>query len=255
VQTTTDSNGVFILSVGKPFAGSSLTATVTDREGTTSEFSLPTVGARQSAMLQDRNDLPRRPLQPKRFAGLDQNRIGDMFPLDRHPSPCPVAEQDWSFTHVGELGLKWVRLSLDRLELSQAQSSGDYSQFSVNECQDQIVTLLAENDITILYTIVYWDKSLHTENSPDYGNEVEIQHFLDYTRLIVQHFKDRVQYFEILNEVIMWTNTTNLTVEYPVTQEASRCDRRWACQTRILHTVCVLQSDVAIIDAIAIHPM
>jgi parallel beta-helix repeat protein len=267
VQTTTDSNGVFILSVGKPFAGSSLTATVTDREGTTSEFSLPTVGARQSAMLQDRNDLPRRPLQTKRFVGLDQNRIGDMFPLDRHPSPCPVAEQDWSFTHVGELGLKWVRLSLDRLELSQAQSSGDYSQFSVNECQDQIVTLLAENDITILYTIVYWDKSLHTENSPDYGNEVEIQHFLDYTRLIVQHFKDRVQYFEILNEAVHYVDLADYLnlirrVVPVIREEAPEAKIVVGGATDLRHQYSrdylfgVLQSDVMpLVDAIAIHPM
>jgi hypothetical protein len=205
-SVTADQDGRFALSTGSPLRGPGLTATATDTEGSTSTFSAPTSGERLIVALQEGNSHPKTYLQPGRPVELAPNLIGDTFPLDRHPQPCPRAEEDWSFTHVDNLGLTWVRLSLDRIELETARSAGDYSQFEVNACQDEIVSLLADNDVTILYTIVYWDEELHAENYPDYGQEEEIQHFLDYTRLIVSHFRGRIQYYEILNEAVVFVD-------------------------------------------------
>jgi Periplasmic copper-binding protein (NosD)/Glycosyl hydrolase family 1 len=263
---TANQNGAFSLNTGSPFTGPVLTATATGLDGSTSAFSAPTSGTRQFAILQEGDDLPKARLVTKRLGELADNRIGDMFPLD--PISCPEPdEQNWSLAHVGFLGLKWVRLSLDRFELDQARSMDDYSQFEINECQDEIVTLLAENDITILYTIVYWDETLHAENYPDYGNEEEVQRFLDYTRLIVRHFKDRIQYYEILNEAVHFVDLADyvnlIHRVVPVIREedpevkivvGGATDLRNAYSSEYLFGV--LRSDVMpLVDGIAIHPM
>jgi len=203
-QVVSDSGGGFTFNKGSAFNGPYLTATVSNSQGYTSPFTAPISGAYKVEALQTDNNHPKIRIQTGKFGELADNRIGDMFPLDRHPTPCPPADEDWSFTHVSLLGLKWVRLSLDRLEFEQAKDMGNYSQFEINQCQDEVLTLLAENGITIMYTIVYWDAEVNAENYPDYRNEDEVQRFLDYTRMIVRHFKGRVQYYEILNEALFY---------------------------------------------------
>jgi hypothetical protein len=200
---TANQNGAFSLNTGSPFTGPILTATATGPDGSTSAFSAPTSGTRQFAILQEGDDLPKARLVSKRLGELANNRIGDLFPLDRHPLPCPPWDQDWSFTHVRDLGLKWVRTSVDVMDYNQAQSLGLYSQPKINACQDEIVSALAANDVTIMHVIVFWDESLHVgENYPRYRKEEEIQPYLDYARLVVRHFKGRIQYYEILNEPV-----------------------------------------------------
>jgi hypothetical protein len=266
-QVVADSNGNFTFKKGTAFTKAHVTLTTTDTEGNTSAFSTPIMGKKLSPNLQTGNKSLKTGIVPRKFGGLADNRIGDTFPLDRYPSPCPPANEDWSFTHVGNLGLKWVRLSLDRLELDQARSMEDYSQFEINECQDEIVSLLAENDITILYTLVYWDENLHTENYPDYKNEEEIKRFLDYTRLIVRHFKGRIQYYEILNEALVYVEAADYVKlihrVIPVIREedpeakivvGGATDLRHDYSREYLFNV--LRSDIMpLVDAIAVHSM
>lgn len=266
-QAIADTNGIFIFEKGAAFTNAHITMTTTDTEGNTSTFSTPTIGTKLSLNLQAGNKLPKAGIVTGRFGELADNRIGDMFPLDRYPTPCPPADGDWSFTHVGNLGLKWVRLSLDRLELEQARGMGDYSQFEINECQDEIVALLAENDITILYTLVYWDENLHAENYPDYKNEEEVQSFLDYTRLIVRHFKGRIQYYEILNEALVYVEAAdyvNLShrVIPVIHEEDPEAKIVVGGATDLRHDYSreyffdILRSDIMpLVDVIAIHPM
>ena len=200
---TANQNGAFSLNTGIPFTGPVLTATTISPDGSTSAFSAPTSGTRQFAILQEGDNLPRVRLITKSLGDLANNRIGDLFPLDRHPLPCAPWDQDWSFTHVRDLGLKWVRMSVDVMEYNQAQSLGLYSQPEINACQDEVVSALAANDITMMHVIVFWDESLHVgENYPRYRKEGEIQPYLDYARLLVRHFKGLIQYYEILNEPV-----------------------------------------------------
>ncbi len=153
--------------------------------------------------LQEGNSLPRTLLQKPATKEIANNRIGDVFPLDRFPSPCPKWDEDWSFTHVDNLGLRWARLSVDWMDYYQAESAGQFSQLEVNACQDKIVSELAANGTTIMLVIVFWDETLHVEeNYPRYQKEEEIQRYLDRARFIVRHFKGRVQYYEILNEPV-----------------------------------------------------
>lgn len=202
-RTTADGAGAFSFSKRTSFTGPHLTATATDTNGGTSEFSASTSGTGRSMILQEGNNLSKARIATKRLGELANNRIGDMFPLDRHPLPCPQWDEDWSFTHVRDLGLKWVRLSVDRMEYYQAQSMGQYSQFEINACQDEIVSRLAANNVTIMHVIVFWDETLHVgENYPRYQKEEEVQRYLDYARFIVRHFKGRIKYYEILNEPV-----------------------------------------------------
>jgi hypothetical protein len=266
-QATADSSGVFALDKDIAFAGPHLTATARDMSGNTSEFSTPVSGTSQLMTLQEDNNMPVTGIVPLRFKQLADNRIGDLFPLDRYPPPCPPAKYDWSFTHVGNLGLKWVRLSLDRLELDQARAMGDYSQFEINPCQDEMVTLFAENDITILYTIVYWDEKLHADRYPDYRNEEEVQRYLDYTRLIVHHFKGRIQYYEILNEALFYVKVADyinlIRRAVPVIREEDPQAKIVVGGSSNLlnldyrnYLFSVLRSDVMpLVDGVALHPM
>lgn len=266
-QAVADSSGAFTFSKNASFSGPKLTATATDPDGNTSEFSAPTSGPGRSVSLQEGNSLPKARIITRRLRELRDNHIGDMFPLDRHPLPCPPAEEDWSFTHVERLGLKWARLSLDPFELEQARSWRTYSQFDINACQDEIVSLLVENDVTILYTIVYWDETLHAENYPDYGQEDEVQRYLDYTRFIVSHFKDRIAYFEILNEALVYVDVAdyiNLVrrVVPVIRQEYPEAKIVVGGSSNLLYPECrnylfgVIRSDIMpLVDAVALHPM
>jgi hypothetical protein len=269
---TANENGGFSLNTGSPFTGPVLTATATGPDGSTSAFSVPTSGTSQIVILQEGDDLPKARLVTKRLGELANNRIGDMFPLD--PISCPAPdERNWSFAHVGNLGLKWVRLSLDRLEWSQAQSMGLYSQFDVNECQDKMISWLAENNVTIMYVIVFWDQTLHVGgNYARYEKEEEIQRYLDYARFIVRHFKGQIKYYEILNEPVNsdpqqhveladYINLIRRVVPV-IREEDPGAKIVVGGATGLLHAHSreyffgVLQSDIMpLVDAIAAHPM
>lgn len=223
--------------------------------------------------LQEENNLPRTQLQKKPIKEMANNHIGDMFPLDRHPAPCPQWDEDWSFTHVKKLGLKWVRVAVDWMDFSQVESSGQYSQSEINTCQDEMVSGLADNNITIMLVITYWDETLHVEEGyPRYHKEIEIQHYLDYARSIVHHFKGRVQYYEILNEPLH--NTPQQHVELAdyinlirrvvpvIHEEDPEAKVVVGGATDLRHDYShdyffeVIQSDaMPLVDAISTHPM
>jgi len=218
-------------------------------------------------IFQEGNHRPTNPIVPKRFLQLAGNRLGDVFPLDPHDAPCPQADNDWAFTHVGDLSLKWARLSVDRLEWQQARDLRRFSGSDINACQDQIVTLLAANDITIMHTIVHWDSILHADRYPDYRNEEEIQRYLDYARLIVRHFRGRVRYYEVLNEAVAYVELPDylelIRRVVPVIREEDP-DAKIVVggSTNLLYQYAsdylfgVLGSDVMpLVDGIATHPM
>ena len=64
--------------------------------------------------------------------------------------------------------------------------------------------MLADSGTTIIYVLMHFDEDLHAEQAPNYGKEEEVQLFLDYTRMIVSHFKGRIPYYEILNEPLVY---------------------------------------------------
>jgi hypothetical protein len=231
-------------------------------------FGTPTGSPRQQpAPLQLGNDQPVTPIELKDLVELTGNGIGDGFPLDRTPLPCGPAREDWSWTHVADLGLTWVRISVDPMEWQRAQDADFYSRFHVNRCQDKLVSLFARKNVEMVLTIVFWSRKLHAERPPDYGNEREVRLFLDYTRFLVRHFKDRIGYFEILNEAHVYVHLTDYL---DLVRRAAHIIREEAPDARVVldgtsslmylqprhYLFGLLRSDVLpFVDAIALHPM
>jgi len=200
-RTTADGAGFFTFNKGASFTGPYLTATATDVAGNTSEFSIPTPGTRRSWILQEGNNLPKTQLQPKQSRELEDNRIGDM--ADLRDGIHTESDVDW---FVGDahckLGLKWKRLSLDCFDWGEVEDTGEYSRYYIDPNHDKAVTALANNDIKLMYCLVFWDEAIEIEKESysRFRTEDEIQRYLDYVQFIVHHFKDRIEYYEILNE-------------------------------------------------------
>ncbi len=199
-QAVADGMGTFHFAKGAAFTGPNLTATATEPTGTTSEFSYPVSGTQRSLVLQEGNSLPRTLFRAQSAGNLADNRIGDQLSLRGSISTTQEATAHVE-TH-NRLGLKWKRLSLDYLDWSDVQATGAYSRYYVDPVHDQLITDLADMGVTIVYCLVFWDEEIEPVpvGYARFKTEEEIQRYLDYARFIVGHFKDRIQYYEILNE-------------------------------------------------------
>jgi parallel beta-helix repeat protein len=191
-QTKAETTGTFTLNKGISFTGPYLTATATDTNGNTSEFSWPTY-----TFLQEGNDLPKIRLQPKRSHELAHNYIG------RHWHGLAVApDLDWMLTDTLEMGMKRFRLSINSIDSDKIV--WDLSENSVNPIYDEFIWRLADNGITMTYVLSFWDKEYVASGgeiySPRFKTEEEIQRYLEFVRFVVRHFRDRIQYYEIWNE-------------------------------------------------------
>jgi len=199
-QTTADASGSYTFIKGTPFTGPHLTATATDVNGNTSEFSNPTSGTKVSLALQEGSDGSLSRFLSKPSNELEDNRTGQMTSL--HESMFSE-EQASGLTHQhDELGLKWHRVSIDMFDWNEVEDTGFYSKHSITPPQDRFIKESAEKGITILYTIVYWDELIQPEG-PNYSRfqtEEEIRRYLEYVHFIVNHFKGLIQYYALLNE-------------------------------------------------------
>lgn len=193
-RTTADEGGIFTFSKGAPFMGPHLTATNTDADGNTSEFSLPTWGTAGAVLLQQGNDLPRTQFQPKQSGELADNRIGAQFDSFDHPEYFDLG--------IYARGVKRARVAITGLEPELVD--WDIPEFSIDPSHDEVFTRMANNGLTITYVLTFWDKLTYPggEGAPcaRFKTEGEIERYLEFVRFTVRHFKDRVQYFEIWNE-------------------------------------------------------
>lgn len=198
-QTTANSSGSFTFDKGAAFVGPHMTATCTNAGGTTSEFSLPTVGISQTLVLQTSNPQPRRVFQTKLASSLIDNRIGDMIGLDL----WHFNENPESFANRIEYhGLKWMRVSIDTFDWTEvANGNAGYSSFTIDPIQDQAINELLERDIDVMYTILYWDDLLEMDpGEPRFEDPAEIQRYVDYAEFIATNLGDRITIYEIFNE-------------------------------------------------------
>lgn len=227
----------------------------------------PTINPDSVLALQVGNDLPITRFWPEYgFKESENNRIGDSYPLDPREPPC-----EFDYIKIGSLlkkvGYKWIRTSIDPMELDLENPDFDYSKMEINPCHTEEITYLSENDITILYTIVYWDEVLHANRYPNYQNEAEVQQYLDYTRMIVKEFRGKVTYYEILNEGYFYV-PVDVYIELirrviPVIQEEDPGAKIVVLGTNYLmnpnmqwYLNQIIQSDIiSQVDGIAMHPM
>jgi hypothetical protein len=278
-QTTADGAGAFTFNKGASFAGPHLTATTTDADGNTSEFSVPTSGTRRFVVFQEGNNLPKTRLQPKRSKELADNRIGAQWSNLWQP----FGYQEILNSEISGMGLKRVRLTINEAEAETNQggtiSGIDWSkpELSILPNHDDWITSIADNGVTITYILTFWDKANHPggwgPTHPRFKTEEEILRYLEYVRFIVRHFKDRVQYFDIWNEpdncgnlvqcieVADYINLVRRAVpiihqEYPEAKVVVGSTTGLNNQSSQAYLFNILNSDIMpLVDVIAWHPM
>ena len=80
----------------------------------------------------------------------------------------------------------------------------DRPELSIPPEWDAVFTRMADNGLTITYKLTFWDKETYPGGEglpcPRFKTQAEIDNYLEFVRFIVQHLKDRVDYFEIWNE-------------------------------------------------------
>ena len=138
--------------------------------------------------------------QTKTSQEIENNRMGDMVTL--HPQ-IHREEPDYFANRINDAGLKWMRVSIDTFDWREVEEIGAYSEHYIYPEQDGTITALANKGINVMYTIVFWDKEIQSNQEEGYSRfktEEEIQRYLDYVKFIVGHFKGRIEYYEILNE-------------------------------------------------------
>ncbi|MFZ0492388.1 MAG: cellulase family glycosylhydrolase [Acidimicrobiia bacterium] len=259
-QAVADEEGRFTFDNGTAFEGPFLTATATDLAGNTSGFSPHTFGTRRSLTLQEGNAEPKARIVLLPYQELADNRISNFNVLDPR-------DADGRLVEVEQLGTRWMRASLDPMDWEQAVRDGWYSQPRITEIQDRAISSLADNGTTIIYVLEHWDEGLHAERPPNYGNEEEVQLFLDYTRMIVSHFEGRIQYYEILNEPLFYVEVEDyinlIHRVVPIIREADPQAKIMVGGATALregysrdYLFNVLQSDVMpLVDVIGFHPL
>lgn len=272
-QATADDSGFFTFSKGASLVGPRLTATTTDTDGNTSSFSAATSGTYRYTSLQEGNNLPKLRLQPKQSRELEDNRIGDFIchfwgPQQGIPNASEILQQ----------GFKRFRFSINNVECNNpdAPIEWSYPEFSIDPSHDEFITSLADNGITMTYVLSFWDKAYKAGGGeipiPRFKTEEEIQRYLDFVRFIVQHFKDRIEYYEIWNEpnitgTIQWIEADdyiNLVkrVVPVIRQECPEAKIQVGGTTGLMDTesqdylFTILRSDIMpLVDVVSWHPM
>jgi parallel beta-helix repeat protein len=198
-RTIADDLGVFTFNKGVSLNGPHLTATTTDADGDTSQFSVPTLGSSRSTVLQEGNNLLKTRLQPKQSEELEDNRIGTGAAFERRSHGTDASAY---LDQVNNIGQKWILgLTIDWLEWDPVEVNGEYSIYYIDPTHDEAVTGLVDLGIETVYSLAFWDEEIQPEE--DYARfkkEEEIQRYLDYVQFIVHNFKDRIQYYEMINE-------------------------------------------------------
>jgi len=271
-RTTADDAGVFTFNKGVSFAGPHLTATATDADGNTSEFSASTSG---TGILQEGNNLPRIRLQPKQSRELEDNRIGIHFSDLWHLEPEVFPDAVLNASHILKQGVKRARFAINNLDSDRVHWSKPEN--TIDPSHDDFITSLADNGVMITYVLSFWDKEYVVQGGevqyPRFKTEDEIQRYLDFVQFIVHHFKNRIEYYEIWNEpniadTIQWIevddyiNLVKRTVpvirqEYPeakIVVGGVSYIREPDCYDYLLG---ILKSDdiMPLVDGISFHPM
>ncbi len=232
-------------------------------------------------VLQEGNELPKTQLQSLTSPEIEDNRIG----IHAHCLWGPGGQGIFpdgvlDINYILELGIKHARLAIKSMDSPNpdllAGMAKHRPEFSIDLNHDEFITSLAENGVTITYVLSFWDEDYAAQGGevqyPRFKSEDEIQRYLNFVRFIVNHFKDRIRYYEIWNEPnltdrIQWIevedyiNLVKQTVpvirqEYPeakivVGGTSSLIDTRSE-----EYLFAILESDIMpLVDAVSWHPM
>jgi len=269
-RTDADEFGLFSFSNGSPLSGPHLTATATDTDGNTSAFSTPTLDIAETPLLQEENDLLRISVQYKRAKDLEDNRIGPLW--TGFPEPCDYEE--FTDQEVSVLGAKQAIFAINNCDFDKID--WDISESLTNECQDALVTEITNSDVTIRYRLTFWDKEAHARGEeisyPRFKTEDQIEHYLDFVRFIVHHFKNRIEYYELWGEptienTLQWIEVDDyiklvkrvvsvIHEEYPEGKVVVGATDYLIYPKSREYLFAILQSDImSLVDGVSWHPM
>jgi hypothetical protein len=195
---TASADGSFSVSAGHAFTGPRIAGTTTAADGATSALSTATSGASQILTLQQENGLPRTSVVLRYPPELKDTRIGDTFSSvtpENFGDPASMA------AHSASLGHTWIRLTFGPGEWSEVTSTGLYTPLDFGDFEDQLVDDLNAQGVMILYDLLYFNKDLKVApGASRFSTDEDIQEFVDYARMVVEHFKGRIRYYETWNE-------------------------------------------------------
>jgi hypothetical protein len=110
----------------------------------------------------------------------------------------------WMADQIIARGLKRFRVSIDNLDAGSVDLDWSIPQFYIDLSHDALITLLAQNGVTMTYVLTFWDKGTWPggkgANCPRFKDEAERERYLQFVQFMVGHFKDRIQYYEVWNE-------------------------------------------------------
>jgi hypothetical protein len=277
-KTKADANGYFVFHKGTSLKGPYLTATSTDIEGHTSPFSAPTFGAEKNHVFQTGNNASKNLIVSQTLNKLNNNRIGSTLLLLRRKYPTSEEIEGMSgvakmwLDRVSDLNMKWQRVCLNPIEWGNTSDEAfsmydPYSRNEITHYQYDGLKLLSENGVSITVPIVHWDEKLHANNPPDYSKEEDVNSYLEYSRFLVRNLKDKIDYWEILNEAVHYVELQDYLrliqrTVYVIRQEDPDAKIVVGGSTILMYPEYkdylfgVLQSDVMpLVDGIVIHSM
>ena len=109
-----------------------------------------------------------------------------------------------SSTWIYNLGAKRSRLSFNVIEEDRVDWSR--SEFEVPQYLDDAATSMAAHGVNPHFTLSFWDKANHPggweeeEGYSRFQTQEEIERYIEFVQFNVNHFKDRIQYYELWNE-------------------------------------------------------
>ena len=199
-STTADNSGLFTFSKEAPFTHTRLTATATDVNNNTSEFSPPTQDSPNgnNFIFQEGNYQKLVQFQHKTSTELpDDLRLG-----------CSVGVLAGDLSVMNDRIVEVIDMGAKRIDIAmgmgEAPVDWDFPETEIPEELDTFINRINELGVILNWEFHYFDKIGHAAGEalpiPRFTTQDEIDKFLDYVRLIVSHFKDRVQYYTIWTE-------------------------------------------------------
>ncbi|XP_063232396.1 myrosinase 1-like [Bacillus rossius redtenbacheri] len=130
------------------------------------------------------------------YHAYHMNETGDVAADSYHHYKEDVrAAKTIGLSHY-RFSISWARI-LPNGDLSHINQDGiDYYNNLINELQ--------RNNITPVVTIYHWDLPQHIQFLGGFVNDIFIDYYVDYAKILFTHFGDRVKYWVTFNEPLVF---------------------------------------------------
>jgi len=159
-----------------------------------------------SQVIQLNNPNPKHTLIFKPSGELADNRLGVLAGglTGGGWKPGQPWDYRWMADQITGRGLKRFRVAIDNLDANSPDLDWDIPQYTIDPSHDALITTLARQGVVMTFILTFWDKDTWPGGvgapCPRFKKQDEIDRYLDFARFVVNHFKDRIQNYEIWNE-------------------------------------------------------